>query len=55
MISIAIWIFAFSPFQELTECDYEVLGKGKNCREMFYLLRGVNHQHGMDKKSYTLK
>jgi hypothetical protein len=29
MVSIAVWIFAFAPFPELTECDYDVLSKGK--------------------------
>jgi hypothetical protein len=30
MVSIAGRIFAFAPFPELTECDYEVLHKGKS-------------------------
>jgi hypothetical protein len=30
MVSIAVCIFAFAPFLELTECDNEVLNKGES-------------------------
>jgi hypothetical protein len=30
MVSVAVWIFAFAPFPELTECDYEYAIRGKD-------------------------